>query len=125
MSKEITRMPKIYFFDIGIRNILLSNFSNLDVRIDKGSLLENVVFKYFSEAQSLEDIKFWRKKTGTEIDFIINDKAYEVKYSLGTLKTQQLQSFKVSHPGIDLSVLFYSGEASRTDYHYIPKFFLG
>ncbi len=124
MSKEISRMPKIFFFDTGIRNVLLSNFLNLDLRIDKGSLLENAVFKYFTGTQSLEDIKFWRKKTGAEIDFVINEKAYEVKYSLGSLKMQQLQSFKNSHPGIDLSVLFYSGETSRADCLYIPKFFL-
>ncbi|MGD2087223.1 MAG: hypothetical protein PVH61_13650 [Candidatus Aminicenantes bacterium] len=36
MSKEISRMPKIYFFDIGIRNILLSNFSSLELRVAKG-----------------------------------------------------------------------------------------
>jgi len=124
MAKEISRMPKIYFFDIGIRNILLSNFSSLDLRVDKGSLLENAVFKYFSGTQNLEDIKFWRKKAGAEIDFVINDQAYEVKYSLGTLKTQQLQSFKASHPGINLSVLFYSGDSSRKDYQYIPKVLL-
>jgi hypothetical protein len=123
-SKEIIRMPKIYFFDIGIRNTLLSNFSSPELRTDKGSMLENAVFKYFLETQNLEDIKFWRKKAGAEIDFVINNKAYEVKYSLGTLKTQQLQSFRDAHPDIDLSVLFYSGEASNTNHHYIPKFLL-
>jgi predicted AAA+ superfamily ATPase len=126
-SKEIARMPKIYFFDTGIRNMVLKNFSELELRLDKGSLLENVVFKYFSETQTLEDIKFWRKKAGAEIDFVINKKAYEVKYSLGTLKTQQLQSFKASHPAIDLSVLFCRDkkeEGSKTNYHYIPGFLL-
>jgi predicted AAA+ superfamily ATPase len=126
-SKEIARMPKIYFFDTGIRNMVLKNFSELELRLDKGSLMENVVFKYFSESQTLEDIKFWRKKAGAEIDFVINNKAYEVKYSLGTLKTQQLQSFKASHPGIDLSVLFYKDkkdEGSKTNYFYIPEFLL-
>jgi predicted AAA+ superfamily ATPase len=124
MSTEISRMPKIYFFDIGIRNILLSNFSSLDLRVYKGTLLGNVVFKYFSETQTLEDIKFWRKKGGTEVDLVINDKAYEVKYPLGTLKTQQLKGFRASYPGINLSVLFYSGDSSRKDYQYIPRVLL-
>lgn len=124
VSKEITKMPKVYFFDTGFRNIVLKNFTEMEVRADKGSLLENVVFKYFSEVQHLEDIKFWRRKSGVEIDFVVNDEAYEVKYSLSTLKKQQLQSFKAFHPGIDLSVLFYRGKSAKTNYRYIPEFLL-
>lgn len=127
MSKEITRMPKVYFLDIGIRNMILKNFSSLETRLDKGSLLENAVFKYFSESHEIEEIKFWRKKAGAEIDFVIDNKAYEVKYSLGALKNQQLKSFKDAHPNIDLSVLYYRGEKGKTsnyNYQYIPQFLL-
>lgn len=123
-SKEISRMPKIYFLDTGVRNMVLKNFSELDLKIDKGSLLENVVFKYFSGARTFEDVKFWRKKAGAEIDFVVDNKAYEVKYSIRTLKSQQLQSFRNAHPGIDLSVLYYRGESANAAHHYIPGFLL-
>lgn len=123
-TKEITRMPKVFFFDTGARNMILKNFSELELRMDKGGLLENAVFKFFSETQALEGIKFWRKKAGAEIDFVINEKAYEVKYSLGTLKSQQLTSFRNSHPGIELSVLYYHGEGTSASYRFIPEFLL-
>jgi predicted AAA+ superfamily ATPase len=123
-AKEISRMPKIYFLDSGVRNMVLKNFSGLDLRIDKGSLLENAVFKYFSGSRTFEDVKFWRKKAGAEIDFVVENKAYEVKYSLSTLKNQQLQSFRDAHPGIDLAVLYYRGESSNAAHHYIPGFLI-
>ncbi len=123
-SKEITRMPKVFFFDNGIRNMLIKNFSPLELRLDKGGMLENVVFKYFVETLPLEEIKFWRTKSGAEIDFVVNDNAYEVKYSTGSVKSQQLQSFRSSHPAIDLSVLFYRGESSSATYRFIPEFLL-
>jgi predicted AAA+ superfamily ATPase len=126
VSKEISKMPKVFFFDNGIRNMLLKNFTPLEIRPDKGSLLENTVFRYFVDTRNLGDIKFWRKKAGAEIDFVVNDHAYEVKYSTGTIKSQQLQSFKTSHPDIDLSVLFYRGEESDADIsnRYIPGLLL-
>lgn len=124
-SKEITRMPKVFFFDNGIRNMLIKNFSPLELRLDKGGMLENVVFKHFVETLPLEEIKFWRTKSGAEIDFVVNDNAYEVKYSTGSVKSQQLQSFRSSHPGIDLSVLFYRGESSSVTYRFIPEFLIG
>jgi predicted AAA+ superfamily ATPase len=125
VSKEISRMPKVFFFDNGVRNMLIKNFSALELRLDKGSMLENVVFQYFLETQPLEEIKFWRKKSGAEIDFVVNDNAYEVKYSTANVKSQQLQSFKSSHPSIALSVLFYRGEVSVANYRYIPEFLIG
>jgi len=125
VSKEISKMPKVFFFDNGIRNMLIKNFTPLELRLDKGGMLENVVFKYFVETQAPEEIKFWRKKAGAEIDFVINDKAYEVKFSTANVKSQQLQSFKSSNPDIDLLVLFYRGEAEKVPYKYIPKFIIG
>jgi predicted AAA+ superfamily ATPase len=96
----------------------------LELRLDKGSILENVVFNYFVDTQAHEEIKFWRKKAGAEIDFVINDKAYEVKYSTSAVKSQQLQSFKSCHPTIDLSILFYKGETEKVTYRYIPEFII-
>lgn len=123
-SKEIVRMPKVYFFDNGIRNMLLKNFTPLDLRQDKGGLLENVVFNDFAGKRDLQEIKFWRKKAGSEIDFVVDGSAYEVKYSARGVKNQQLQSFRASHPTVSLFVLFYKGEVVNNDYLYIPEFFI-
>ncbi len=41
--REISRMRKIYFYDVGIRNAVMGNFLDLEVRDDVGALFENVV----------------------------------------------------------------------------------
>jgi len=32
---ELTRRPKVYFFDLGLRNSFLNNFENIHERSDK------------------------------------------------------------------------------------------
>ncbi|MDR3150706.1 MAG: DUF4143 domain-containing protein [Candidatus Peribacteria bacterium] len=32
---ELTKMPKVYFFDLGLRNAILKNFENILDRFDK------------------------------------------------------------------------------------------
>jgi predicted AAA+ superfamily ATPase len=44
LRKQLTKMPKTYFFDIGIRNAILNNFLTIESRQDKGALFENFVF---------------------------------------------------------------------------------
>ncbi|MBM4333358.1 MAG: ATP-binding protein [Deltaproteobacteria bacterium] len=86
--REITGAPKVFFLDNGIRNQLLNNFSPaLDLRTDRGQLLENWVFsEIYKSAPLPAAIKYWRSKTGAEVDFIIEyaGKIYglEVKYTL-------------------------------------------
>jgi len=41
VRNEIRKSRKIYFYDNGIRNALLSNFSDINLRTDKGALWEN------------------------------------------------------------------------------------
>ncbi len=86
--QEIIKTPKIYFADTGLRNLLIEDLHPADERIDRGHILENVVFNelsfYFQ--YSLSKIKFWRTKQKTEVDFIISSGKslipVEVKYSI-------------------------------------------
>ena len=72
---EIVRTPKIYFLDHGIRNIVNDNF-NFD-STDKGALYENLVFSEHLK-KSIE-LKYWRTKSGAEVDFILNNEPIEIK----------------------------------------------
>ena len=72
---EIVRTPKIYFLDHGIRNIVNNNF-NIDSS-DKGALYENLVFSEYLK-KSIE-LKYWRTKSGAEVDFILNNEPIEIK----------------------------------------------
>jgi len=71
-QKEITKTPKIYFQDSGIRNFSIKDFRPLRLRDDKGKLAELSVL---SEARKsfaiLQEVYFWRTQYGQEVDFII------------------------------------------------------
>lgn len=77
--QEIVKAGKIYFLDLGIRNLALENFNYIEERADKGSLLENAVLNNLSSFINFgaEKIYFWRTKQKAEVDFII-EKGLEV-----------------------------------------------
>jgi uncharacterized protein len=86
-AKEISKMDKIYFYDNGIRNALLQNFTPWDLRTDKGALWENFVInermKNNVYDQKLIRSYFWRTYNGTEIDIVEEENgrlsAFELK----------------------------------------------
>lgn len=82
--KELTKMQKVFFCDTGIRNISIKNFEQIDIRPDKGSLIENSIFcELIKSIRELEEIKYWRTQSKNEIDFIIDRNIplpIEVKY---------------------------------------------
>lgn len=83
--KEITKMPKIYFMDTGLRNFSQKNFNELEFRPDKDRLAENMVFlELFKNLEIEYSLYFWRTPQGTEVDFILmknqNPIPVEVKY---------------------------------------------
>ncbi|MEW5693723.1 MAG: ATP-binding protein [Candidatus Hydrogenedentota bacterium] len=66
---EIRKMPKVYLCDSGLCN----HFA----RLDMGVIFENSVFQ---NLRTKGEINYYQRKSGTEIDFILNKKeAYEVK----------------------------------------------
>lgn len=71
---EIKKSRKIYFYDNGIRNALISNFNNIELRTDKGALWENFLvserFKLLNNIQSDFKRYFWRTQQQQEIDYI-------------------------------------------------------
>jgi len=62
---ELSKSPKIYFFDIGLRNFIIDNFSiNME-----GNILENFIYIQML-TQGIKP-KFWRTRTKAEVDFIL------------------------------------------------------
>jgi predicted AAA+ superfamily ATPase len=83
--KAITKMQKIYFCDIGLRNRLSNNFNSISLRSDNGAIFENMVFLELCKIKSNStQIQFFRTSDGTEVDFIYNNlcslNAIECKY---------------------------------------------
>ena len=106
IRKELTKMPKVYFWDTGLRNFFVSNFDGLEGREDKGRLLENITFRELAEKYPIDEIKFWRTAQGNEIDFIIEDNlAYEVKINAQKFKESHYKTFLKNYPQIKLSLI--------------------
>ncbi|OIO14883.1 MAG: hypothetical protein AUJ54_13730 [Ignavibacteria bacterium CG1_02_37_35] len=83
--KVILKMKKVYFTDIGLRNIIFANFVKLDRRTDSGAIFENIIFlELMRKIPSYAKIYFYRTKDGSEVDFIVDDLknkyAFETKY---------------------------------------------
>ncbi len=80
---EIVKNPEIFFLDMGIRNVIIKNFSALEDRVDKGAMLENFVFRELIE----RELKYYRTKNGAEVDFVIDDSIpVEIKSNLSSMK---------------------------------------
>ena len=70
---ELTKMPKAYFLDNGVRNQLFGGHGPASRRSDRGALLENLVFSelYKKLNPLLDTIRFWRTKSKAEVDFVV------------------------------------------------------
>lgn len=82
--KEIVKMKKIFFCDIGLRNSIYNSFNDIEIRVDNGAIFENYVFLQLLNNNKLSNINFYRTKDNAEIDFIVNKEneilCFEVKF---------------------------------------------
>ncbi|MBU0502571.1 MAG: ATP-binding protein [bacterium] len=86
--KEINKSQKIYFWDTGIRNALLNDFSTNPMRSDIGKLWENWVIAEFAKKNLLnggrQNLYFWRSRSSGEVDLVVKEgevlSAYEIKW---------------------------------------------
>lgn len=108
VRKELTKMPKVYFYDLGLRNFFLNNYDPIKKRADRGAYLENIVFKKFLEqTKNSDEIKFWRTQNKNEVDFIVDGKAFEVKFDKINFQEAKYKKFKEKYPEIKLKVVDY------------------
>lgn len=74
IRNEIKQNRKIYFYDTGIRNMVINNFSPLDLRQDKGMLWENFLIserkKQNIYKKTFAKMYFWRTRQQQEVDLV-------------------------------------------------------
>ncbi len=114
MRNELKKSKKIYFCDLGIRNALLNNFTDLENRMDNGALWENFCInerlKHNQIHQKLKNIYFWRTYDQAEIDLIeesngtltifefkLNPKKTKVKFPSSFLNHYPVKEMHVIH----------------------------
>ena len=74
LRKELKKSRKIYFYDNGLRNAVIKQYSPIELRNDIGALWENFLIsermKYLQYNQILTNQYFWRTHDQQEIDYI-------------------------------------------------------
>lgn len=74
LRKEITKSSKWYFYDNGLRNLIIANLNPLELRNDVGQLWENYVIserlKYQKYSRMIVNNYFWRTYDQQEIDWV-------------------------------------------------------
>lgn len=111
IRKELSKMPKVYFHDLGMRNFLLQKNEVIDLAVVEGSLVENFVYQELREQFDQQDLFFYRTIGGAEIDFIIRFRGklipIEVKFRRkGFKKSIVLQNFRQNYPKlVDFEVI--------------------
>ena len=110
--KELKRSRKIYFYDNGIRNALISDFRLLEMRNDIGALWENFLIsermKYNGYHNVWAQSYFWRTHDQQEIDYIEEMDgtlfAYEFKWNAS--KNPKLpKTFSRTYPNHEFKVI--------------------
>ena len=95
LRKEISKSPRWYFYDNGIRNAIVANFNPIDLRDDIGLLWENYMIseriKYQKNKRMVVNNYFWRTYDQQEIDWVEEREGilfgYEFKWSKKNVKT--------------------------------------
>jgi len=122
LRKEISKTPRFFFWDNGIRNSIISNFNSLELRDDVGKLWENYCISERIKKQiyleSFSSFNFWRTYDKQEIDLIEstdnNIEAFEFKWGEKTVKVPR--GFKVNYPDA------YFNTINRQTYYDFLKF---
>ncbi len=89
LRNEIKTNQKIYFYDTGVRNMIIGDLTPLEIRQDKGNLWENFLIaerlKYNAYNNSLAKGYFWRTMQQQEIDYVEEEAqkiiGFEIKWS--------------------------------------------
>lgn len=113
VRNELKKSIKIYFYDNGVRNAVISNFSLPDLRSDIGNLWENFLISERIKNNAYHNINakyyFWRTTQKQEIDFIEETDgrffAYEFKYNPKKTHAKCPLTFSNNYPEIPFSVI--------------------
>ena len=131
LRKEITRSRRYFFFDNGVRNGLIANFSPLALRDDVGALWENYVLgerlKFNLYTGRFVESYFWRTYDQQEVDLVESHggrlAAAEMKWSprasvrppAGWRRAYPEATWQVVHPDNYLDFIASPGSASERD----------
>ena len=113
LRNELKSSRKIFFWDLGIRNAVIGNLSQVESRTDVGALWENYCIAervkrlYYNDSISLS--WFWRTQQQKEIDYLEDENgqihAYEFKWNAHKSTTKCPTAFSAAYPSASYQVI--------------------
>ncbi|MBL7036825.1 ATP-binding protein [Candidatus Microgenomates bacterium] len=102
---EIGKTEKIYFWDLGIRNAIINDFSPVEFRRDYGNIFENFVINELQKINKYNNLRYnfyyWRTKWGSEVDLVLHKDeaiiASEIKTRSGKITSAFTETYPESH----------------------------
>ena len=119
-KRRVSQMPKFYFSDVGVVNVLARRNHLERESIYFGHAFENWVFHelqaYIEYSRLREPLSYWRLSSGTEVDFVVGDMrvAIEAKATrrTSTKHFKGLRELNKDHPEVERRVLVCSEDMS-------------
>ena len=110
---ELKASRKLYFWDLGIRNAVIGNLSQIENRTDVGELWENYAIaermKKITYANSFAQSYFWRTRQQHEIDYLEEVdgqlSAFEFKWNDRKANVKCPESFRTAYPYASFKVI--------------------
>lgn len=132
--KELTKSPKVYFCDLGFLHLAQGTLSAPQAELE-GGFFENACFLRLRELNLLEAIRFWRSRSGAEVDFVILSEGkpvpIEVKLrgKVGTVGKSLISFFEKYKPekafiytkDTTAQIERYGVQVNYLPFHHLPK----
>ncbi|RLJ04144.1 MAG: hypothetical protein DRP18_05080 [Candidatus Aenigmatarchaeota archaeon] len=128
---ELKKSSKVYFLDLGLRNVTINNFLDFDSRNDRGEIFENFVYLQLKTNFNDYKINYWRTTGKAEIDFILSRGneviPVEVKLRKEKLSRGFLSFLNTYRPKKALIITlekFGMEKIGKTLVHWVPGYYL-
>jgi predicted AAA+ superfamily ATPase len=117
IKKELKKMPKIYYNDLGLRNLMVKTFLPVNDRLDREQLVENYVHSRLKMLYKEEEILYWRTADGNEVDFVMPDAEYkgraiEVKFFAKEFRTSKYKKFAKTYLDLPIEIRAFHADSN-------------
>ncbi len=120
MANELKKSKKYYFFDSGIRNLLIKDMRPADKREDKGVLYETaVLLELIPQLKPNMEIRFWRTKKQDEVDFVLLKNRIPIPVEIKSSQSppnipKGITSFMRKYPKAPFAIVFSAHSDKKT-----------
>jgi uncharacterized protein len=121
LANELRKSRKYFLFDLGIRNMLLKDFSPMKQRRDRGAVLESfVTLALLRKLPPNAELRFWRTRAGDEVDIVlVKDRVpypIEVKATWeGPHPPDGLRKFLRAYPEAPSAIIYTEGAGTSME----------